>query len=121
GARKVEIFNLKNADARAMAEVLRDLFSLSQQGETLVLVPGRADAADDQRELDASQLFPIPDERQALAITIDGRTNSILVSGTEEYLTEVREVITKLDSVEANERDQVVYQLRNANATEVAE
>ncbi len=120
GARKVEIFNLKNADARAMADVLRDLFNLSQQGETLVLVPGRTEQRDNETDLTPSQLFPIPDERQALAITIDGRTNSILVSGTEEYLKEVRDVITELDSVEANEREQVVYQLRNASATEVA-
>src|SRR5258705_4139666 len=41
GARTIEIFRLKNADARAMAEILRDLFNLRQQGNTLVLMPGR--------------------------------------------------------------------------------
>jgi type II secretion system protein D len=121
GARKVEIFELKNADARAMADVLRDLFNLTQDGETLVLVPGRSEEKEQKPDIESSQLFPIPDERQALAITIDGRTNSLLVSGTEEYLKEVRNVVTQLDSVEANEREQVVYQLRNANATMVAE
>src|SRR5690606_21926910 len=43
GGRKVEIFQLKNADARAMADVLRDLFNLRQQGESFVLVPGRSE------------------------------------------------------------------------------
>ncbi len=123
GARKIEIFRLVNADATAMAEVLRELFNLRQNGSTLVLVPGRAE------DLGAGAvpiaggegaLFPSLDERQQLAITIDARTNTLLVSGTPEYLERVGQVVHDLDSIEANEREQLVFELRNAKAAEVA-
>ncbi len=123
GGRQIEIFSLANADARAMAEVLRDLFNLRQQGNTLVLVPGRGQSLTEDGAATTepdTQLFPIPDERQQLSITIDARTNSLLVSATDEYLSEVRKVVSKLDEIEANERDQIVYELRNARASDVA-
>jgi general secretion pathway protein D len=66
------------------------------------------------------RLYPIPDPRQALSITIDARTNRLLVSATEEYLEQVRMVVEELDSVEINEREQVTYELRNAKASDVA-
>ncbi|HYE03145.1 MAG TPA: secretin N-terminal domain-containing protein, partial [Phycisphaerales bacterium] len=136
GARSIEIFRLKNADARAMADVLRDLFNLRQQGNTLVLVPGTGQPEEpgEPGELgvtgaagppapgggSVNNLYAIPDERQQLAITIDARTNSLLVSATPEYLEEVSKVVRQLDAVEANEREQLVYELRNAKAAEVA-
>jgi len=124
GARSVEIFRLKNADARAMAEVLRDLFNLNQQGDTFVLVPDRQlQQGDPGAPGDAAaptSLYPVNDVRQQLAITIDPRTNSLLVSATAEYLEEVRKVVLDLDAVEANEREQLIYTLRNTKAVEVA-
>ncbi|MBC7834694.1 MAG: hypothetical protein H7Y88_06285, partial [Phycisphaerales bacterium] len=125
GARTIEIFRLTNADARAMAEVLRELFNLRQQGNTLVLVPGGDGATTPEggaasSDSVADNLFAVPDERQQLAITIDARTNSLLVSATPEYLEEVRKVVNQLDGVEANEREQIVYELRNTKALEVA-
>lgn len=118
GSRKIEMFRLTNADARAMSELLRDLFNLSQQGDRLVLIPN---AAPDDAVLDPSDttLTPVPDVRQELAITIDARTNTLLVSGTPEYLELVREVVVDLDNIEANERESFVYNLRNAKADEV--
>ncbi len=129
GARTIEIFKLKNADARQMADVLRDLFNLRQEGNQLVLVPGRPPTrepgAEPALEVEGapafgSNLFPTSDERQALAITIDPRTNYLIVSATGEYLDQVRQVVESLDKVEANEREQLVYDLRNAKAAEVA-
>jgi type II secretion system protein D len=130
GARSIEIFKLKNADARQMADLLRGLFNLSQEGNRLVLVPGRGRPGDGTEQpapidgvdgpLGPSSLFPTSDERQALAITIDPRTNYLIVSATEEYLEQVRKVVETLDKVEANEREQLVYDLRNAKAAEVA-
>jgi len=122
GARTVEIFRLKNADARAMAEVLGDLFNLRQEGDTFVLVPGRQlRQGDDQDVLhEGADLFPVNDVRQQLAVTVDARTNSLLVSATDEYLDEVRKVVSALDEVEANEREQLIYTLRNTRAPEVA-
>jgi len=122
GARQIKIFRLTNADALAMAEVLRELFNLRQNGSTLVLVPGRVDDVSPGAAAPPGEtsLFPSLDERQQLAITIDARTNSLLVSGTPEYLERVEQVVNDLDGIEANEREQIVFELRNAKAAEVA-
>ncbi|MBX3363717.1 MAG: hypothetical protein KF866_03030 [Phycisphaeraceae bacterium] len=125
GNRQIEVFLLKNADADAMAALLRDLFNLRQSGDNFVLLPTRG--PQDEPPPDGARLFggttvtPVPDQRQELAITVDPRTNSLLVSGTREYLDLVRRVVNELDSVEATERDRIVYHLRNAKADEVAQ
>ena len=67
-----------------------------------------------------TELTAVPDERQQLFITVDSRTNSLLVSGTPIYLDLVSEVVEGLDALEANEREVFVYPLRNAVATDVA-
>ncbi len=123
GDRQIASFRLGNADAQQMALLLRDLFALEQQGDRLVLVPRGGEALDREGAdtIGERTLTPVPDERQALAITVDRRTNTLLVSGTREYLEEVRQVVTELDSVEANERERLVYHLRNADATEIEE
>ncbi|MEO0483338.1 MAG: secretin N-terminal domain-containing protein [Planctomycetota bacterium] len=120
GSRKIEIFELVNADARAMSVVLRDLFNLSQQGERFVLIPTQTsiETSGDTLSLGETTLTPVPDERQELSITIDARTNTLLVSGTAEYLDLVREVVEGLDDIEANERESFVYHLQNAKADE---
>ena len=124
GERRVEVFRLTNADALDMAQLLRELFNLEQQGNRFVLVPGRSDRPrtedEEARFPGDTGLFPVPDARQQLAITIDSRTNSLLVSATPEYLEEVRKVVAELDAVEANTRDRMVIDLRNARAAQVA-
>lgn len=122
GNREIEVFRLKNADARAMQTVLGDLFNLRQQGNNLVLLPTSTpnpDNQDDQNLFGGTTVTPVPDERQELSITIDPRTNSLLVSGTAEYLELVRHVVESLDNIEATEREQFVFHLRNAKADEV--
>ena len=131
GQRRIERFRLVNADAVKMRDLLRDIFNLQQQGNALVLVPARS--IEDRRRPDADQppggadsatiqganLTPVPDERQQLAIAVDQRTNSLIVSGTEDYLELVRKVVNELDSISANERERRVYHLRNAKAKEI--
>lgn len=135
GARAIEVFELVHADARAMAAVLRELFSLRQNGNTLVLVPERAGAAGGGADGaagpsaspgfaagpdDAGQFYPTLDERQQLSVTIDARTNSLIVSATPEYIEEVRKVVSRLDGKEVNERENLTFRLRNAKAQEAA-
>ncbi|HZW10966.1 MAG TPA: secretin N-terminal domain-containing protein [Phycisphaerales bacterium] len=120
GSREIEAFRLKNADARAMADLLRDLFNLRLQGDTLVLVPtGQPTEEEQETGLDSASVTAVPDQRQELSITIDARTNTLLVSGTEEYLELVRKVVEDLDTIEANEREQLVFHLTNAKAKEI--
>ncbi len=128
GNRNIEMFRLKNADAFAMAEVLRDLFNLSQDGNRFVLIPSplyaeTPEGSEDEFEnlFGGTTVTPVPDERQELSLTIDPRTNTLLVSGTAEYLELVRKVVKELDTIEATQRERLVYHLRNAKAVEVEE
>ncbi len=128
GNRDIEMFRLVNADAFAMAEVLSDLFSLRQDGNAFVLIPtpliGPDPLNDDpegQGMFGGQTVTPVPDQRQELSITVDPRTNTLLVSGTAEYLELVRRVVTELDTIEATERERLVYDLRNAKADDVEE
>lgn len=128
GARKIEKFTLVNADARQMAVLLRDTFKLEQRGNAMVLLPQGLRANDDpenpaaggdQASLGGSTVTAVPDERQQLAIAVDQRTNTLIVSGTQEYLELVRKLIIELDGIQANDRERRVYSLRNAKAIEI--
>jgi type II secretion system protein D len=130
GSRKIEYYKLTNADARQMADLLRDTFNLKQQGNSLVLVPNRQQDTQAQNQvgppgpdqpaaIETGTVTAVPDERQQLAIAVDARTNTLIVSGTQEYLDLVRKVVSELDNIEANERERRVYSLRNAKAKEI--
>ncbi len=134
GSQNIRIFRLVNADADAMARILKELFNLRQAGNLYVLKPredadpaalNSADpaitaAASAGASTIGSDLTLVPDDRQQLSITVDDRTNSLLVSGTPNYLELVETVVKELDLLEANQRDTEVYKLKNATATEVA-
>ena len=127
GNQDIQVFQLANADADAMANILGDLFNLRQEGSLYVLKPREVTAVVDETGVAVDQpgaigtdLTLVPDQRQALSITVDSRTNSLLVSGTPTYLDLVTDVVAKLDAEEANERETFVYPLRNAQAAEIA-
>lgn len=134
GARRIEEFTLKNADVRQMADLLKDMFTLRQQGSKYVLVPTQISPTQPANPTDngagppppaadagfsSGTVTPVPDERQELAIAVDARTNTLIVSGTEEYLKRVKQVVEDLDSIEATERIQKVYAVKNAKAKEM--
>ncbi|MHC4416411.1 MAG: secretin N-terminal domain-containing protein [Planctomycetota bacterium] len=134
GAQNIRIFKLKNADALAMAEILTDLLNLARRGNLYVLRPRERAVPEEEAATEpptadtgavyagllGTELTAVPDDRQQLSITVDSRTNSLLVSGTPIYLDLVEEVVEELDALEANEREVFVYQLRNSVAAEVA-
>jgi type II secretion system protein D len=132
GSRRIEYYQLQNADAHQMADLLRDTFNLKQQGNALVLVPNHQNETQQQQPvgppapgeavsngLENATVTAVPDERQQLSVAVDARTNTLIVSGTQEYLDLVRKVVTELDSIEAHERERRVYSLRNAKAKEI--
>jgi type II secretory pathway component GspD/PulD (secretin) len=138
GSQNIRIFRLVNADADQTARLLTELFSLERRGNLYVLKPRDeiggapttpggaaaaavgAAAAQSNIGLFGTDLTLVPDERQQLSITVDNRTNSLLVSGTPNYLSLVEKVVQELDAQEANTRDTFVYRLKNAAALEVA-
>ncbi len=73
----------------------------------------------DQFASEGGTVTAVPDERQQLSIAVDPRTNTLIVSGTQDYIELVRKVVTELDSIEAHERERRVYSLRNAKAKEI--
>ncbi|MCH2143631.1 MAG: hypothetical protein MK082_00650 [Phycisphaerales bacterium] len=127
GNQDIQVFRLANADADAMANILGDLFNLRQEGSLYVLKPREVTTTVDETGISqpgegalGTDLTLVPDQRQALSITVDSRTNSLLVSGTPTYLELVSDVVTQLDEKEANERETFVYPLRNAQAADIA-
>lgn len=129
GAQRLRIFKLTNADAEATSEILRELFNLRRQGNLMVLKPREDGPAPEGAPADGgtfaglsgTDLTAVPDERQQLSITVDSRTNSLLVSATPNYLDLVEKVVNELDAQQANERETLVYKLKNAVASEVAD
>jgi len=59
------------------------------------------------------------EEQTALNVSVDPRTNTLLVGGTEHYVALVQQIIETLDSSEALERKTEVYRLKNAQAADV--
>ncbi|MCD6339598.1 MAG: hypothetical protein J7M29_09505, partial [Verrucomicrobia bacterium] len=118
---QIRIFNLKNADARQMSIVLTSVFRLQAQGGaqgaqqrsiryTLVTPEGM-----DQE----SSAIVGSAEEHALTVTVDLRTNSLIVGGTEHYVELASKIIETLDSAPAQERKTEVYRLRNSRAQDI--
>jgi type II secretion system protein D len=130
---KIKVFQLVNADARQMAELLTGLFRLQPSGQPAAgqrsiqytLIKQSTESSDkpeapviDTEAATASAVIG-SDEQSALHVTVDPRTNSLLVGGTEHYVALVTEIIERLDSSEAQERKSEVYRLKNAQAQEI--
>jgi type II secretory pathway component GspD/PulD (secretin) len=126
---KIKVFTLVNADARQMAELLVQLFRMQQAAGTpanqrsvqYTLVRPREDETaqpGEEEELASATLGTA--EQNALTVTVDPRTNSLLVGGTQHYVDLVSQIIESLDSSTADERKTEVYRLRNSQAQEIA-
>jgi type II secretory pathway component GspD/PulD (secretin) len=141
---KIKVFSLLNADAGQMAGILSDLFRLSQvDHEALPAGSAGAGGPRGQRSVRYSLIKPplvgppapgseegaaaeVPGtatvgsiEQAALTVTVDYRTNSLLVGGTDHYVALAADIIEQLDASPARERDTKVYRLRNAQAQDL--
>ncbi|KAF0179089.1 MAG: type II and III secretion system protein [Limisphaerales bacterium] len=117
---KIKVFTLKNASARQMADILTQMFRMTATATTasqrtiqytLVRPGGTNDAA-------SATLGTA--EQAALTVTVDPRTNSLLVGGTDHYVTMVEQIIESLDSTTANDRRTEIVRLKNTQAGDVA-
>jgi len=124
---EIEIFPLQNAAARQMAQVLTELFRLDNNNNKAgvqlmmpVTLPGGGTATlvPNDGTTDGPPVAGTGDE-PVLAVTVDTRTNSLLVAGTKTYLDMARQVITKLDSQTAQERKTQVYRMKNSQAADI--
>jgi type II secretion system protein D len=121
---KIKVFALQNADARQMADLLAGMFRLqptaaqlaSQRSIQYTLVLPNRDTGVEQ-EVASAVLGSA--EQNALTVTVDPRTNGLLVGGSERYVALVTQIIESLDSAPAQERKSEVYRLRNSQAIDV--
>jgi len=115
---EIRVFTLVNADAQRMADVLSQLFRLqgAQQAVkavsyTLVTTQPASPVVENGPTATVGN-----SEQDALSVTVDLRTNSLLIGGTKRYVELASKVIQDLDSSPAQERLTKVYRLRNAQA-----
>ena len=125
-ARKAEIqlFQLKNADAQQLATVLATVFKLQATGGTAangtaieyVYAAGRQDVSTNGQPTSATVGTA---EQDALSVTVDTRTNSLVVGGSQKHVALVGEVISSLDESPAQERKTEIFRLRNGQAQDI--
>ena len=120
-AGEIRTFVLQNADATQMATLLGELFRMkagtAATGQTIqytMTTTQPAGGADDS----ASAVIGAK-QQEALTVTVDTRTNTLLIGGTAQYVELASKVIKELDSSPGQERLSAVYRLRNADATDV--
>lgn len=113
---RIKVFELQNGDATSLATMLQQLFGL----------PATAGQST------TGGLFGLGNLNQAalttggegslvqLQITVDTRTNSIIVSGSESDLEVIEVLLLRLDEDGVEARRTEVIWLRNANADDVA-
>ncbi|MEN9676502.1 MAG: putative type secretion system protein precursor, partial [Verrucomicrobiota bacterium] len=121
---KIKVFPLLNADARQMAELLNQMFRMTpvtggNSARTVQYTLVRSVAASPVEEALATATLGTA-EQAALTVTVDPRTNSLLVGGTEHYMGLVSQLIETLDSSSAAERSSEVIRLKNTQAPEIA-
>jgi type II secretion system protein D len=120
---EIKVFQLQNADARQMSTVLLQLFRMQT-------ATGGAAAATGKQAIQYTLKTPAETdkgptatmgsaEEAALSVTVDIRTNSLLVGGTKRYVDLASKVIEDLDASAAEERLTEIYRLRNAQAADI--
>ncbi|MBN8628366.1 MAG: hypothetical protein J0M17_23040, partial [Planctomycetes bacterium] len=107
---QIKVFTIVNGDASALVEMLNALF-----GRTTTAGAGGFGGGGNQNQQQAQNLL-VP-----LRFSVDQRTNSIIASGSTEDLTVVEAILLRLDDSDVRQRQSVVYRLKNAPATDVAQ
>ncbi|MCX7700908.1 MAG: hypothetical protein N2039_08525, partial [Gemmataceae bacterium] len=116
---EINVFTLKKADALQVSSLLQQLF-----GGTAAAGAGAGVGAAAQNQ--ARPLLTLtgqPTEGAnliGLNVTVDPRTNSLIVAGSRNDLDTIRAIIAKLEDVEAPQRQNFVFKIRNQAAADIA-
>ncbi len=131
---KVEVYPLKYADATEAARLVEEIFQTDTRSSRsrsrdprqrfFEFMRGRGGrggppGGDERRSGPSgtpggSGVEPIP-----ITASADQRTNTVVVSGPEETLVVVREVLEKLDSNPASQQDVFVYRVKYGQALQI--
>ncbi|MFP4104932.1 MAG: secretin N-terminal domain-containing protein [Phycisphaerae bacterium] len=116
---EIRVFALQNAQASRMAEVLTSLFALESTGGNDTRAVRYTLTSTQPAKAVGPAATVGTDEQKALTVTVDSRTNSLLIGGTEQYVAMCSKIIEELDSSPAQERINKVYHPRNAQAADI--
>ncbi len=128
-AAEIRVVALENADARQTATVLLQLFKV--QAATATTGGGAGGTANQKTAVEYKLKAPdggdaaVPPvmtgtaEEVTLAITVDVRTNSLLIGGTKRYVDMAEKVALDLDASTETERLTQVFRPKNAQAADI--
>ncbi|MHC4354600.1 MAG: secretin N-terminal domain-containing protein, partial [Planctomycetota bacterium] len=120
----VKVYHLEYADAQDTAELINEVFgesssssrttsSSGQQNQAISFRGGGFGGRGGQQQTTgtAGNIADVP-----IIASADSRTNSVVVSGPEETLAIITDVVKELDENPEQERQIFLYPLKNANA-----
>lgn len=105
---KIKVYKLKNSDAGSMASLIRGQFTSQTSG--------RLAGQGGQRI--ASEPGPVT---STVVVQTDTRTNSMIVTASEDNLKLIDELVTQLDAQPSEDYMTYVFKMNNANALDVQE
>jgi type II secretion system protein D len=105
---QIKVFEVRNGDATALAEMLQNLFGVPAAG-----AQGAQPGVGTPTGAGDSAIVP-------LRFSVDQRTNSIIASGNAGDLQVIYYILERLDEGDIRQRQTAVYRLRNAPAQDVA-
>lgn len=114
---EIRVFALENADAEQMALILEQLFRTGDAvgpNRDAPAVTYRMDSRTGEAAAETGSA-----DQYSLTITVDARTNSLLVGGTKHQVEMARTVIEELDSSPAQERITKVYHPKNTQPVNI--
>lgn len=112
---QIKVFTIVNGDATTLIDILQTLFL--RQGTTTGMAGAFGQAAAMAiRTASAAGESPLVQLRFAA----DARTNSIIASGSAGDLSVVEAILLRLDEGDIRNRKNIVYQLKNSPAQQVA-
>jgi len=101
---QIKVFRIEYGDASTLVQMLRSLLPEQSIDRPALKIPS---------EVSESSLAP-------LRFSVDTRTNSIIATGSEGDLRIIHALLMRLDEKEFSQRQNMVYRLKNAPATDVA-
>ncbi|MBV9128248.1 MAG: hypothetical protein JO117_09200 [Verrucomicrobia bacterium] len=126
----IHVFGLHYADAKALADVLTELFAPPQrQGNQPQQGPGGFPGfpgfggGQGRNAVAGGTLTPESEARQAASRVVavpDAQSNSVIVSAPDEYMDTITEVVNRLDTSISDITETRIFALRFADATELA-
>ena len=122
---EIAVFHLEHADAQETAQILTDLFSdQDEQNQSSVRFGSSRGGFGSSRGSsrgggqDTSQRLQ---QQQTVVAVADPRTNSVIVSASAGLMSEIGQMVGKLDSDNSRKQKVYVYSLEHADADNVAE